>query len=271
MTNTTTVAPTGADDPNHLPDQTLDLLTTPTGTWWSPMIATTKSSKRQTNLDRLLAQGTLIETDVDGRRAVFLKMPTPELQSELNEELEKKIKQRLKAGGFERVCATRREHPFHSELLRERIDDLADLLSGDHREFSTDARAEATRQDLYGLIENTKNSLVPFTERDIDELVETGRKEARRAWAAAVGECRAFLRDPKWWQGTYLDRALNPPEGPLLPDRPLPKPVYVSKRNPDLVIQLRDNFVDLYSRGGLVAQKWATTAFQIRNSSSSTK
>ena len=189
----------------------------------------------------------MIETDIDGRRAVYLKMPTAELQDELNKELEKKIKQRLKAGGFERVCATRRDHPFHSELLRERIDHLADL-SGDHRAYSTDARAEATRQDLRGLIQDTKDDLVPFTEYDIDALVEKGRKDALRAWASAIGECRAFLRDPKWWQGTYLDRALNPPDGPPLPDNPLPKPVYVSKRNPDLVIQLRNNFVDLYTK-----------------------
>jgi hypothetical protein len=215
------------------------------------MTAVTKSSKRQpkqTKLDLLLAQGTTIEADIDGRRAVYFKMPTAELLTELNEELEKKIKKSLKAGAYERICATRRDHPFHSELLRERIDHSADELSGDHREFSTDARAEATRQDLLGLIEDTKNHIVPMTEDDIDYVVDKGRKEALRAWARAVGQCREYLRDPKWWKGTYLDRTLNPPNGPPLPDNPLPKPVYVSKQRPDLVIQLQDEFVKLYTQ-----------------------
>lgn len=214
------------------------------------MTAATRSGKRhpkQTKLDLLLAQGTTIEADIDGRRAVYFKMPAAELQTELNEELEKKIKKHLKAGGFERVCATRRDHPFHSELLRERIDRLADL-SGDHRAYSTDTRAEATRQDLLTCIEDTKHYLMPITEHDIDKLVEQGRKEALRAWAAAVGECRAYLRDPKWWQGTYLDRALNPPDQPPLPNNPLPKPVYVSKRNPELVLALENNFVKMWIR-----------------------
>jgi hypothetical protein len=215
------------------------------------MTAATRSGKRQpkqTKLDLLLAQGTTIEADIDGRRAVYFKMPTAELQTELNEALQKKIKQRLKAGGYERICATRRDHPFHSEFLRERIDHLADLLSGNHQEFSTEGRAEATRQDLHGLIEETKNHIAPFTEHDIVALVEKGRKDAVRAWASAIGECRAFLRDPTWWKGTYLDRALNPPDGPPLPDTPLPKPVYVSKRNPDLVLALENGFVNMWTR-----------------------
>ena len=93
---------------------------------------TPKSRKRQskqTKLDRLLAQGTTIDVDVDGRRAVYFKMPTAELQTELNEALDKSIKKRLKADGFELLHATRREHPFHSDILRERIDTLADLSS----------------------------------------------------------------------------------------------------------------------------------------------
>jgi hypothetical protein len=40
----------------------------------------------------------------------YLKMPSPELQSALNGELDKKIKKHLKADGFELLHATRREH-----------------------------------------------------------------------------------------------------------------------------------------------------------------
>jgi hypothetical protein len=212
------------------------------------MKAALKSNKRQTKVDRLLTQGTAVPVDLDGQKAAYFKMPTPELQEELHEALQCSIKKRLKDGGFERVCATRRDHPFHSEILRQRIDNLADLLSGDHREFSTDTRAEATRQDLLGVIEDTKNYIAPCTEHDIDALVADGRKDAMRAWAHAIGKCREYLRDPKWWKGTYLDRTFNPPDGPALPDNPLPKPVYINKQRPDLVIQLRDSFVNLWIR-----------------------
>jgi hypothetical protein len=210
---------------------------------------TPKSRKRQskqTKLDRLLAQGTTIDVDVDGRRAVYFKMPTAELQTELNEALDKSIKKRLKADGFELLHATRREHPFHRDILRERIDTLADL-SSEHRDYSTEARAEATRRDLLGLIEDTKNSLVSFTEYDIEKVVERGRKEAVRAWSHAISLCREYLRDPKWHKGTYLERTLNPPDGPPLPSK-LPKPVYVSELNPDLVLALANGFVNMWMR-----------------------
>jgi hypothetical protein len=216
-----------------------------------PRRAKPKSSKRQTKqtkVDRLLALGTMIEAEVDGQRAVFLKMPTPELQDELNTELERKIKQRLKSSGFERLCATRREHPFHSHLLRERIDRLADLGSADHRDYSTEARAEATRQDLLGHVEDTKDDdAYPFTLHDIDALEEKGRKETVRAWAFAIGLYREYLRDPKWHKGTYLERTLNPPDGPPLPNK-LPRPVYVSTRNPDLILALANGFVNMWTR-----------------------
>ena len=190
----------------------------------------------------------MVPVDIDGQKAAYLKMPTPELQQELREALQCSLKKRLKNGGFERVCATRRDHPFHSDLVRQRIDHLADKLSGDHRAYSTDTRAEVTRQDLLGLIEDTKNHVVPITEDDIDYVVDKGRKDAMRAWARAIGQCREYLRDPKWHKGTYLERTLNPPDQPPLPDNPLPKPVYVSKRRPDLVIQLQDEFVKLYTK-----------------------
>jgi hypothetical protein len=71
--------------------------------------------------------------------------------------------------------AMRLEHPFYSDLVRERIDALAELLFG-------------------------------------------SQKDARHAWAAAIGKWREFLRDPKCWKGTYLDRAVNPPDAPPLQD-----------------------------------------------------
>jgi hypothetical protein len=211
-------------------------------------MAMATKAKRATKLDRLLEQGEWVAVQMDGNDPPCrFVMPTEELRAALEKELEKKIKKHLKEDGFERICATRREHPFYTETLRERIDHLADVLSSDHREFSTDERAEASRLDLLTCIEETKHHIAPITEYDIEKLVEKGRKDALRAWARAINQYREYLRDPKWWQGTYLERALNPPEQPPLPDR-LPKPVYVNKERPDLVIQLLDGSVNLYTR-----------------------
>jgi hypothetical protein len=143
--------------------------------------------------------------------------------------------------------ATRRDHPFYTAVLRDRIDDLASVVADFNKEYATDESIEATRLDLYGLIEDTKNYRVPFTEHDIEQMVEKGVKEARIAWASAVSKVRDYLRDPKWWKGTYLDRILNPAGGPPLPAKPLPKPVYVSKQS-EIVLSLEDGFVNLYAR-----------------------
>jgi hypothetical protein len=113
--------------------------------------------------------------------------------------------------------------------------------------FSNDARAEATRLDLLTCIEETKHHIVPITEDDIDYVVEKGRKDAVRAWARAIGLCREYFRDPRWHKGTYLEQALNPPDGPPLPNK-LPHPVYVSDLNPDLVLALASGFVDMWMR-----------------------
>jgi hypothetical protein len=195
-----------------------------------------KSNRRQTKLDSLLGQCVPIETDVDGKRAVFLKMPTPQLQDELNKELEKKIKQRLKDGGFERVYATRRDHPFHSALLRERIDALArDITVIDHK------RGIWSR--LYMAAEEAWKLL---TDRHADW--PEGMQAFRAIWAKAYEEFQDMRRNPLYWRGTSSYNTVFPPNGPAVPDGPRPKPVYVSKLNPDLIVQLRDDFVDLYTK-----------------------
>jgi hypothetical protein len=206
-----------------------------------------KRKTKQTKLDRLLEQGAWVALQMtDGSSPCRFMMPTDDLQAELDKELDKSIKKRLKADGFELLHATRREHPFHSAILRERIDHLADELSREHRDYSTDARAEATRQDLLTLIEDTKHHIVPMTEDDIDWVVDTGRKDALRAWARAIGQYREYLRDKRWWKNTYVERALNPPDGPPLPNK-LPHPVYVSKQS-EIVLSLQGGFVHLYTR-----------------------
>jgi hypothetical protein len=89
-------------------------------------MTTAAKAKRATNLDRLLEQGEWVALLMDGNKPPCrFMMPTAELQEELEKELEKRIRKHLKDGGFVRVCGTRRDHPFHSDLLRERIDALA--------------------------------------------------------------------------------------------------------------------------------------------------
>jgi hypothetical protein len=222
------------------------------------MTAASKSSKRQpkqTKLDRLLAQGTAVPVDIDGQKAAYFKMPTAELQTELNEALEKKIKQRLKASGFERICATQREHPFHSAILRERVDILMDRYG--NKTYRTPEGIEAERQDLYEYAQETQQQFTApedawkhFMERDADDIIEQRIKENsdRVLWAKAYRFSREILHDP-YWRSTKAYKVMLPPDGPALPEGCVrPKPVYVNKRNPDRVIQLRDEFVDLYTK-----------------------
>jgi hypothetical protein len=212
-----------------------------------------KSSKRQTKqtkLDRLLAQGTSIEVDVDGRRAVYFKMPTPELQDELNAALEKKVRKDLKASGFELLHSPRRDHPFHSEILRERIDKLASLLGENYDPaLETEKEQKKFAQALRKVEARFSN---PSPKETIAAYVAGAVQKNRRVWAKAFEKYRNMLRDVNWWKGTYVYRAIYPEGEPPLPDGPPPKPVYMSKRNPDLVIQLRNFFVDLYVKVGVV-------------------
>jgi len=196
--------------------------------------APSPKGKRLSKLERLRAQGTWVSVDIgEGQTVPYFALPTPELQSEWNETLESWIKKELKANGSELIHATRREHPFHSDLLRERIDELASVLSPD---FNTDLDRQAVRE----IYEDLAQHLGPISEE----------KKSRRAWAEAFGKYRQFLRDPNWWSGTYVDRIINPKDGLPLPDGPPPKPVYV-RQNHDVILGLRGNVVELWIRCGL--------------------
>lgn len=197
--------------------------------------ATTAKPKRATKLDRLLEQGQWIVADIDGQKLPYLKMPSAELQSELNEELEKKIKQRLKADGFELVHATRREHPFHSDTLRERIDKLArDITVIDHK--------RGTWSRLYLPPEKTWKLL---TERHADW--PEGMQAFRAIWAKAYEEFQDMRRNTLYWRGTSSYNTVFPPNGPALPDGPRPKPVFF-KQGSETVLSVLDGFVNLYAR-----------------------
>jgi hypothetical protein len=196
------------------------------------------TGKRVTNLERLRAQGHLIEVDIGdgGQKVPYFKMPTPELQSAFDEELNKKIKQHLKASGFELLHATRRDHPFHSALLLERVDALArNITITDHK--------RGTFCRLYLAPEEAWKRL---TERHTGWV--EGMKSFRAIWAKAYQEFQDMRRDMLYWRGTASYNTVFPPNGPALPDEPRPKPVYVNKQKPDIVIALRNGFVDLFGK-----------------------
>jgi hypothetical protein len=215
---------------------------------------TTKRKPPPNKLERLMAQGNWVKTELpDGRIVPHFTMPTPELQIQLDEALESWIKKQFKADGYERICATRREHPFHSELLRERIDAL---LGGFGSAFKTDECAEEARQEGYADIEKLAalraargiSYDVAAARREEDELVECRRKSYIKRWAKAFESYRSMLRDPTYWRGTKLWMLVFPSDGPPLPDGPPPKPVFLDKRRPDRVVQLQDGRVNLYSK-----------------------
>jgi hypothetical protein len=215
---------------------------------------TTKRKSTPNKLKRLMAQGNWVQTKLpDGRIVPHFTMPTPELQMQLDEALESWVKKQLKADGYERICATRREHPFHSELLRERIDAL---LGGFGSAFKTDESADEARQQGYAEIEKLAalkaargtSYDVTAARRDEDERVECGRRSYIRRWAKGFEDYRSMLRDPSYWRGTSRYFIVFPMNGPPLPDGPPPKPVFMDKRHPDRVVQLQDGWVNLYSK-----------------------
>jgi hypothetical protein len=163
------------------------------------MTAATKT-KQQTKLDRLLAQGEWIAVEIDGMKVPYLKMPSPELQSALNGELDKKIKKHLKADGFELLHATRREHPFHSDLLRERIDELAALLGGYYDPTLEDeAEREKYAQTLRDIEAKFGGS---SCEEQIAAHVARALRENPSAWAKGFTAMPCVIlcggREPMW-------------------------------------------------------------------------
>ena len=213
----------------------------------------TKAYKQSAKVTRLLERGTWIEGDVGGQRVPYFLMPTSELQEELNDALDGAIKKHLKQNGWERVCATERRHPFHSEILRDRID-------GRDRSYLTEENTKKTRRKLMGQVYySRKHDVAPtrsslpdtfytFTKEDVDAIVDLGVKEARQRWAANYNKWADFQRNPTFYQGTYVERIFCPPGALPIPDGPRPKPVFISKQTPDIVIRVADGFVKLWTK-----------------------
>jgi hypothetical protein len=205
----------------------------------------TTTAKPMSKLERLRSQGQWIEVEIEGQKVPYFGLPTPELQAEWNAELEKQIRKQLKTSGYELIHATRREHPFHSDILRERIDELASLLGECHDPTLED---EAEREAYANVIREGETSL-GIAPCDIRLAVHMDGvlRENRRAWAKGFNKYRDYLRDPKWWRGTYVDRTINPRNGPPLPDGPPPKPVF-SKKDAEVVLGLHDGVIDFWAR-----------------------
>lgn len=191
-------------------------------------------------LDRLLSQGRWEEIELaNGAKVPTLVMPTPELQAELNDALNAAHRKRLKSSGWRRIYATERDHPFHSELLRERIDRLAYMLADDYDPTFYD---DKVRDSYWETLSAHGESDVAIAHH-IAQLQQT----YRRGWAKAFGKYRDMLREPNYWRGTHLYKIVFPPDGPPLPDGPPPKPVHVKKKR-DLVLSLNDGAINLWCR-----------------------
>ncbi len=205
-------------------------------------------AKRATKLDRLLAQGKLVEAEIDGQRVSHFAMPTPALQSELDEALEKQIKKQLKSAGWKRRCATNRDHPFYSPLLIERMDKLVEAISWsvDLDCLTEEGAAKAyrsTRRRTYEL----GGEVIKTSKEQAEATVDRWIKKAKAAWAEAVSEWRSMIADPAFHQGTYVQKILCPDGAPRFTDKPPPQ-VFV-KQGHDLVLSLaRKGWVNLWVR-----------------------
>lgn len=210
----------------------------------------TKPYKRSAKLQGLMEQGAWIEGEIEGQKVLYFLMPTTRLQEELDEAIETAIKKYLKLNDWERVCATERRHPFHSDVLRERID-------GRDRAYLTEENTKQTRRNLMRQVSYSSKhdtykpgsigSIVPFSKEDVELIVERGVKEARQHWAASYNEWADFQRNPTFYRGTYVERMFCPEGEPPIPDGPRPKPVFISKQTPDIVICVAGGFVNLWT------------------------
>jgi hypothetical protein len=223
----------------------------------------TKAKPRRTpKLDKLMAQGTWTETTLpDGRTMPAFVMPTPELQAELEETLEKKIKADLKANGWCRVCGPNRDHPFHSELLRQRIDEMAEWAGSSQYSsiympelFTAEGRARYRRLTLRYEREFLNQYEREFRKQhgikaaaSIDDHIAKMHKEALEHWRKAFEHYRDLRKNPGYWKGTMDYKFMFPEEGPVLLDGPPPPPVF-TKDGCDLVLSFKDGSVDLWFR-----------------------
>jgi hypothetical protein len=209
-------------------------------------MTTATKSKRATKLDRSLEQGEWIAIPMGTSNGPCrFVMPTDELQAELENELHKNIKKHLKESGYELLHATRREHPFHSDILRERIDELASLLG---ERYDPTLEDEAEREAYANVIREGEASLgIAPCEIRLAVHMDGVLRENRRAWAKGFAKYREYLRDPNWWHGTYVDRAIYPADGQPLPDGPPPKPVFY-KKGSEVVLALHDGIIDFWAR-----------------------
>jgi hypothetical protein len=194
-----------------------------------------------TALDRLMAQGQWIETELpDGRTVPSFAMPTPELQSELDQALEANARKRLKTSGFNRVCAPNRHHPFHSNMLRERVDALTEYFWPDlfDREYISE-------QSIAAMPNEPQTGPACLREHEIEPIIERGIVQFRRIWARGFEKYRDMRKNPSYWRGTFSYKIMFPPEGPPLPDGPPPPPVYI-KGPTDLVMSFQNGALHLW-------------------------
>ncbi len=182
-------------------------------------------AKRPTKLDQLMVQGRFVVGEIDGQKVPYFAMPTPELQIELSEESMKKIKKDLKANGYELLHATRREHPFHSAVLRKKVDKLA---------------RDVTIVDKAGI---WSRLYLPPAE------AWKQLKEHHADWPEGMKAFRAI------WAKGYEELQYNnlfPPNDPEL-TVPRPKPVFFNEGS-EIVLSVLDGFVHLYVKVALLTE-----------------
>ncbi len=152
----------------------------------------------KTKLERLLAQGTWLACEIDGQNVPYFKMPDATLQKELQSALDAYIKKTLKAGGWRKVHATEYEHPFYSDLIRERMNELAELMSVPKRKghyydccrfdpelLTEEGAAKAVRRERRNKMK-IGNEVFTTSKAQAEAYIAKDTKEAKACWAAAV-------------------------------------------------------------------------------------
>jgi hypothetical protein len=156
-------------------------------------------------IDSLMAQGTWVETVLpDGRKVPYFEMPTPELQSELNDTLDKRVRTHLKASGFNRVCAPQRYHPLHSDILIARVDALAAGSPGYDSGIDTEKGRAKFRRDVRRATKEDSHMahVLPIGAGEMAALIESQIKTNLALWKGAFEHYRDIRNNPAYWQNT---------------------------------------------------------------------
>jgi hypothetical protein len=164
---------------------------------------------------------------------------------------EERITGCLLAAGFRCITVDNRSHPFHSPMLRERLDKLAHYISFgqfDAACFTDEGARIQARAALREWYWFDQTLIALWSDKQIDDLAEELQERSRRCWSTAYGKYRGMVDNPaKRKRAFRQSEILFPTNAPPVPDGPQPDAVYVNKAG-DRALTVKAGNVEIWFR-----------------------